>query len=266
VISHKPLAQVQQFLAKGEPTQLAAFLRHQGSVKGGVIGEIRGRTLNISTLWVDPLFQQRGDGSRLVLSIEKRARICWAKNAAVSTLSFQAPHFYPKIGYTRRAELQDCPIVGTSTHVLRKQIESHVILPDAIQVEEHPEPADVETVEHGLQQHNEAAGPPIRHEYLSVHWEDAAGAIVAGVVGTIYGDWLQVHGVNLTPALAGSKPELVANLEDAAAKRGVRAYAVGVGKPDVTLFISRGFSVLFDEEGNDGLRFFMVKDPLHFTE
>ncbi len=253
VVSNEPTEGVRAFLERPGPRQasrlVGAFLRHQNRVIGGVVGEIRGPRLKISMLWSDPVYRQPGDGTRLVLSLEAHAFGSGAKMVSLSTTSFQAPGFYKKLGYDEYV-YGDCPIVGTSTHIMRKALTGTVLL-DAVPVEEHPKPADVEAVRRGLDAHNAEAGP-IRTGFLSVHWEDLSGAVTAAAGGFLYGDWLYLAGTRIdaraNPA-AELETELFADLERAAAAARVRAIQAETDSHGAARYLRNGFKLRFSESG-----------------
>jgi N-acetylglutamate synthase-like GNAT family acetyltransferase len=102
---------------------IAFFLRDEtGAIVGGVYGNYGSfGWLYISALWVSETVRGHGHGSRLMNSIEQKARENGCVNAYLDTFSFQAPEFYKKLGYTVFAELEDFP-AGHSRIFLRKRL------------------------------------------------------------------------------------------------------------------------------------------------
>lgn len=80
-----------------------------GTIEGGVLGEIWWNWLNISLLWVKEDLRGKGHGQRLMAAVEKEARKRGAKNAFLDTFSFQAPEFYEKYGYQVCGEIKGFP-------------------------------------------------------------------------------------------------------------------------------------------------------------
>jgi len=70
---------------------------------GAVVGGIRSRAfyqcLTIDLLWIDRRIRKMGYGTELVLKVERLAKEGGCISANTSTLSFQAPQFYEKLGY-----------------------------------------------------------------------------------------------------------------------------------------------------------------------
>ncbi len=80
-----------------------------GTLRGGLIGGTYWDWLFIKILWLDESLRGQGAGSRLVGMAEQIAieRGCHA--AHLDTMSFQAPDFYRKLGYTVYGQLDDMP-------------------------------------------------------------------------------------------------------------------------------------------------------------
>lgn len=98
--------------APQEPRPLQ-FFAYDGS--GALVAGVIGRThsipfwLEISILWVDEAQRQRGLGRRLVQQCEQEAAQRGCRYARLATSDYQAPAFYPKLGYSRYGLLADCP-------------------------------------------------------------------------------------------------------------------------------------------------------------
>lgn len=103
--------------------RIASFIKSvDGSVLGGILGEINWNWLHIQGLWVDEAAQGGGWGSELMLNLERYALSKGIVNIRVETSSFQALDFYLKLGYTVFAELPDMP-QGHTSYFLKKQLE-----------------------------------------------------------------------------------------------------------------------------------------------
>ena len=76
-----------------------------GRVIGGAVGRTWGRCCELQQLWVEPAHRNAGIGSRLVAAFETRARERGCDIFYLTTLSFQAPDFYRKLGYRVLAEI-----------------------------------------------------------------------------------------------------------------------------------------------------------------
>ncbi len=101
---------------------MQVFIRNKEKrVVGGVIGQIFGGWLYISLLWVKESLRNRGNGSRLLKTIETEAVKFGCKYAHLDTYSFEARAFYEKHKYTLFATLENYP-EGHSKHFLKKRL------------------------------------------------------------------------------------------------------------------------------------------------
>jgi GNAT superfamily N-acetyltransferase len=87
-------------------TSLGIFLRDEDNkLVGGVSAYIWGETAEIDFLWLADNLRGQGVGQRLMAQIEKAVVERGARQAVLTTFSFQAPDFYEKIGYETFATL-----------------------------------------------------------------------------------------------------------------------------------------------------------------
>ena len=99
---------------------LASFATdHSGRVVGGAVGRTWGRCCELLQLWVDEEFRSTGIGSRLLRQFEEHAGRRGCDVFYLTTLSFQAPAFYRKHGYTSLAEISGYPD-GITKHLMHK--------------------------------------------------------------------------------------------------------------------------------------------------
>jgi ribosomal protein S18 acetylase RimI-like enzyme len=90
--------------------QLAAFATATtGQVAGGAVGRTWGKCCELLQLWVASEYRSAGVGSRLLLEFEAHARTRGCSIFYLTTLSFQAPEFYRKHGYSVLAEIAGYP-------------------------------------------------------------------------------------------------------------------------------------------------------------
>ena len=104
-------------------TYVAFFLRDDaGRIVGGVNGNYGTfGWLYVNALWVHDGVRGRGFGRELMNKIEGEAIRHGCRNAFLNTMSFQAPEFYKKLGYTIFGELKDFP--GEHSRIfLRKKL------------------------------------------------------------------------------------------------------------------------------------------------
>jgi GNAT superfamily N-acetyltransferase len=78
---------------------LAVFARDGESIVAGLAGETYSGWLFIRYLWVSDALRGQGIGRKLMGDAEARALERGCHSAWVDTFSFQAPGFYPKLGY-----------------------------------------------------------------------------------------------------------------------------------------------------------------------
>ncbi|KUP24246.1 hypothetical protein AWJ19_10900 [Paenibacillus sp. DMB5] len=89
---------------------------------GGVTGDVAWYILNVNLLAVDPSCRGTGLGAALLAEIENRARQLGCKVSELTTMSWQAPHFYQKQGYEIFGEIKDCPNEGHTKYYLKKRL------------------------------------------------------------------------------------------------------------------------------------------------
>ncbi len=88
---------------------LAVLVRDSERIVAGLAGETYSGWLFIKYLWVSEGLRGKGIGRRLMAAGEARALERGAHSAWVDTFSFQAPGFYPKLGYEVFGELDYPP-------------------------------------------------------------------------------------------------------------------------------------------------------------
>lgn len=86
--------------------------------KGKIVGGLKGETfrgwLHTGLLWVDRRFRKKGLGRRLMNEAERIALRRKCRTSIVETGHFQAPGFYPRLGYRCLARWKMNPKVTTS--------------------------------------------------------------------------------------------------------------------------------------------------------
>ena len=102
---------------------LALSLRDDaGAIVGGLIGELKWEWLHIDLLWIDESHRGAGHGEALVAMAEQAAREHGARGVYLSTMSLQAPGFYPKLGYRECGLMEDYPVAGHRIHHFAKAL------------------------------------------------------------------------------------------------------------------------------------------------
>lgn len=100
-----------QFIKDDGFQPLNLFLRREdGSIAGGLLGDMYWGWLSINILWVDESLRRRGYGEKLLMMAEEEARKKGCRAIHLDTMSFQAKPFYEKFGYTVFGVLDDLPI------------------------------------------------------------------------------------------------------------------------------------------------------------
>ena len=93
-----------------------------GNVIGGISGGTYWGWLYIDILWVDESHRKHGIGTRLLHEAESEAIHRGCHHVHVDTMSWQAPDFYKKHGYTVIGILPDIPS-GNQKYLLIKALE-----------------------------------------------------------------------------------------------------------------------------------------------
>jgi GNAT superfamily N-acetyltransferase len=89
---------------------LSCFLRdNAGALVAGIDGFTWGGYARIEILWVDAAHRGGGLGRALLAAAEDEARRRGCATMVLDTHSFQAPDFYPALGYTKVGEFTDAP-------------------------------------------------------------------------------------------------------------------------------------------------------------
>jgi ribosomal protein S18 acetylase RimI-like enzyme len=80
-----------------------------GELLGGLVGEMFWNCLYISVLWVKDGHRGMGYGTALMQRAEEIAKARPCDVVFLTSMTFQAPAFYEKCGYTQFAELNAAP-------------------------------------------------------------------------------------------------------------------------------------------------------------
>lgn len=100
-----------QFIKDDGFQALNLFLRRKdGSIAGGLLGDMYWGWLSINILWIDDSLRRQGYGEQLIKMAEKEAFKKGCKAVHLDTMSFQAKPFYEKLGYAVFGVLDDLPV------------------------------------------------------------------------------------------------------------------------------------------------------------
>jgi ribosomal protein S18 acetylase RimI-like enzyme len=113
----------------GDVRPLAAIATlPSGEVIGGAVGRTWGACCELQQLWVHPDRRRLGTASRLLQEFERRGAARGCHTFYLTTLSFQAPEFYRKRGYSVVARISGYPN-GIAKYLMQRQLPSEA--PDA---------------------------------------------------------------------------------------------------------------------------------------
>lgn len=104
---------------------LAIFVRDDAQqIIAGLTGFTWGKSCMIGFLWVDAAYRHSGYGTALMQMAEEEARRRGCGVMVVGTHSFQAPDFYPKLGYRTVGIQEDLP-EGYQHYSFAKRLDAH---------------------------------------------------------------------------------------------------------------------------------------------
>ena len=96
--------------AIGDVRQLAfTAVLPSGDIIGGAVGRTWGACCELLQLWVHTDHRRSGTASRLLLEFEAMGAARGCHTFYLTTLSYQAPEFYRKRGYSALAEISGYP-------------------------------------------------------------------------------------------------------------------------------------------------------------
>ena len=93
-----------------------------GKVLGGLIAETQFSWLKIEILSVTDAARRQGIGTLLMNAAETEARARGCRYAVLDTMSYQAPAFYEKLGYTVAGKLHDWDSHGNTKLLFTKRL------------------------------------------------------------------------------------------------------------------------------------------------
>jgi len=105
---------------KPEPLAIALRDPESDAVTGGLWGTSTAGWLYVDLLVVPEGFRGQGLGTALLRAAEDIARKRGCVGVFLSTGSFQAPEFYPKLGFTPFGTVPDYPPGYTTTYYLKR--------------------------------------------------------------------------------------------------------------------------------------------------
>ena len=92
-----------------------------GNLIGGILGGTYWGWMYVDILWVREDHRGKGIGSKLLTEAEKEAKTRGCHHVHLDTMSWQAPSFYEKHGYSVIGILPDIP-KGNQKYLLMKEL------------------------------------------------------------------------------------------------------------------------------------------------
>ena len=92
-----------------------------GNIIGGILGGTYWGWMYVDILWVHENHRGKGIGSKLLTEAEKEAKAHGCHHVHLDTMSWQAPKFYEKHGYSVIGILPDIP-KGNQKYLLMKAL------------------------------------------------------------------------------------------------------------------------------------------------
>lgn len=93
-----------------------------GQIVGGLTGELKWQWLHVDLLWINEAHRGAGHGEALMALAEQEARQAGARGVYLSTMSLQAPGFYPRLGYRECGLMENYPVAGHRIHHFMKAL------------------------------------------------------------------------------------------------------------------------------------------------
>jgi len=110
------------FVEVGGYDRFAIFVRDDsGAIVAGLDGGTYWGWLHVEILWVHDGLRGQGVGRALMEAAEDQARRRGCHHSHLSTMDFQAPGFYEKLGYTLFGQLDDVPL-GHTRYFMQKAL------------------------------------------------------------------------------------------------------------------------------------------------
>lgn len=115
----------EQAINAGHPfneEHLVFVAEESGEMMGGLAATINNQWMHVDLLAVQPQARGRGIGRKLLAEAETMARARGLSGVWLDTHGFQAPDYYPRLGYTEFGRIEDQP-PGHTRRFFRKRLE-----------------------------------------------------------------------------------------------------------------------------------------------
>jgi ribosomal protein S18 acetylase RimI-like enzyme len=111
---------------KAGPTKWQSVAVVLNDAKGRVLGGLSGHTgwgwMYVELFWLPETLRRKGHGRKLMELAEAEAKKRGCIGMYLNTANFQAPKFYPKLGFKVFGEVKDFP-PGNKTYFLMKRFD-----------------------------------------------------------------------------------------------------------------------------------------------
>jgi GNAT superfamily N-acetyltransferase len=92
----------------------------KGRIVGGLAGDLYWNALYVELLWLEEGARHSGVGTRLMREAERRARGARKELIYLNTYTFQAPDFYPRLGFREIGRIPGYPRGGTRIFLVKR--------------------------------------------------------------------------------------------------------------------------------------------------
>lgn len=169
----------------------AVTMTQYEKIVAGVIGIIACDWAYVETVWVNDGLRGQGIGKRLMLATESYVHQLDLNGIQLYTTGFQAPDFYPGLGYVTMGELSNRPQGYNATYFYKTELSSEHLTND-FEVENPVTEATFAYLEEQLIIHAEETEPIVAHERVFVLYYHE-NKINGGIFGHEFWGWLDVH-------------------------------------------------------------------------
>lgn len=185
------LAMGDYFLQFDSEQTFAVTLTQNSKILAGAAGVVALDWAYLDTVWVDDSLRGQGMGRQLMLAVESYISQLNLNGIYLYTADFQAPRFYPKLGYEVLGHLPNRPRGQSSTYFYKTNLSTYLAL-ESYDVENPIVRSTYKRLEDGLDEHAEGQAPI---EVFERVWliQDEDKTIQGGIFAHEFWGWLDVH-------------------------------------------------------------------------
>jgi ribosomal protein S18 acetylase RimI-like enzyme len=209
-----------------EPSRPLAVLARDGTgtLQGGAWGVSYYDWMCVNLFYLPKALRRQGWGSRIMRAIEREAVRRGCTGIWVDTVSYQAPDFYPRFGFSQFARIDEW-VPGQSHIWFQKTGLSGGKVDADLDVDGDPDEADRAVLAEGLDAFSDAIVGPSNRSRLGVLLREAPGEpVTGGLIGRIGRGWLFIEFLALPPTArrSGIGTKMMVMAEAEARARGCR--------------------------------------------